>query len=550
MSGAQTSADCGCVGCTDPMATAAEIKSGLELGHEIDRFHGFDTADPGSLQPEEQLWVGGDPIGVNPPVFLEMAGARGAQGRLPGMFALRDQAAMPIRDDAHGIDLDLRDATTTLTFGPPDLSGAIFVSAGDTDDPTGLGGEGSGCNRNWNDRCSIYKIQLYRGTATVQMVLKYQTYSDGDGTAGYIQPAVSPSGRMLAVTRSGAPTKRHGRQIVVMDLDMGLMLDVEDGGPASSGTCPPQFPAWYGESYLLYNMGNAEPVVGDDGTETPNCGQASPKDQDQTLWLVGVSAGSSGPSVSYANTAMLGPGGRFELRYKPGSGSGTSEPAAFSDVDVKQPSNASIATVYDPNLASNQKAAAAGEDGNSGVHALITTMPAVYVEAFSGSTSIYGESADIHAAQHPDWSRSGDAILTHVHSPEEVYSDADGNEFDSRNEYVFGQDSHGWTTAAGGGAAFAHQTAESLLAGGFDSTCDSFSHKQGQFCLSDDYIVTGVFCMKGSSSTSGDGILSSRTYLINRGTGVYWDLTGLIEQAMGAEDGSMQSYTATCWRDG
>jgi len=286
--------------------------------------------------------------------------------------------------------------------------------------------------------------------------------------------------------------------------------------------------------------------VGDDGTETPNCGQASPKDQDQTIWLVGVSAGSSGPSVSHANTAVLGPGGHYELRYKPGSW--TREPAAFSDVDVKQPGNASIATVFDPNLASNQKAAGAGEDGNSGVHALVTTMPAMQVEAFRGSTSVY-ENKAINAAQHPDWSRSGDAILTHVHDPMETYTDGNKVFLDTRNEYVFGQDSHGWTTAAGGGAAFAHQTPESLLAGGFDSNCDSFSHKQGQFCLSDDYIVTGVFCMKGNSSTSGDGILSSRTYLINRGTGVYWDLTGLIEQAMGAEDGSMQSYTATCWRD-
>jgi len=319
--------------------------------------------------------------------------------------------------------------------------------------------------------------------------------------------------------------------IMVRDLTTGATLVVDRGGGAWG--CKPQFPAWFGDGILLYSKASAD-----------TCGEEDTSAQDQSVYLAVIGDDLGKPALLAGPTGWLGPEGMWTKRDTPVGPVETN----FGDLDVRQPWAVSLADLTEPIVATHGQTTGSGDQPSVRVHPLVPTGRWVETQEFTrGRTSVFGEPARITSPQHPGGSPDGVEILTHVHqTPEEDGDDGDDeNPYTMRNLYVYANDG-GWGRGAGAAApAFPHHLPDWFESTGlFDAACRQYSHKQQQFCATSEWVVTGVFCKPGGVG-AGEGVLSSRTYLVNRSSGAYWDLTSTIQAALGSSERS--SYTSTCW---
>jgi len=539
---------CSCVGCVDPWASLEDIPSIRGVQGPKEPFPLF-GADGGGYADAAQ-WVGGDPIGVNEPAVLEMLAALGVQGRLVGMRGA-ERDAMPGSGESTTFDPDPDPNLPNVVWTPnvdipvPTIS-TEPTGLGDVDIYVSLGRAGS-CDRDHPAGCSLYRIHVHQANLTAhaasvlgptaaitvtKVVSSTTVAGTSDGTSvdvGAVQPAVSPSGRYLAYTLA---SDDHKTLIMVRDLTTGSTLEVDRGG--GPWGCKPQFPAWFGDGILLYSKATEDTCHGEDTSS-----------QDQSVYLAIVGDDFGQPALLAGPTGWLGPDGLWTKRDSPVGPVETN----FGDADVRQPWDVSLADLTQPIVATHGQRTGSGEQPSVRLHPLVPTGRRVETQEFSlGRTSVFGDPRDIQSPQHPAWSPDGDELVTHVHqAPEGDGRGVEADVYQMRNVYAFADDG-GWGRGTGTAApAFPHQLPDWFESTGlFDAACRQYSHKQQQFCGTPEWIVTGVFC-KDKDDGAGEGILTSRTYLVNRTTGDYWDLTATIAAAFGTSERS--SYTSTCWRD-
>ena len=77
--------------------------------------------------------------------------------------------------------------------------------------------------------------------------------------------------------------------------------------------------------------------------------------------------------------------------------------------------------------------------------------------------------------------------------------------------------------------------------------CTVLSYKYAQYCDSNDWIVTTLYCSKeGNASGRGAVIGASRVLLIGTKPVRYLDVTGMVEASQGVKAGTLSSFTGTC----
>ncbi len=361
----------------------------------------------------------------------------------------------------------------------------------------------SGCQPDSEGACDLVRVRIDLGSGTATKVASLiGNGAVGASGSGIAEPAVSPDGTRVAwLERGGTGVQLWAKAFT----ESGSHLVVKSGKEKNGGSgLKPEWPAWVSNDTLVFSSKTGS----EDGTEQ------------KTVFSVAVSD-------------LAKPG---EPKARAGSGvsgwSGVQDPAVFTGTSGTQmvtfgPVPGGSDEAYQLSLAPID---ASGK-------------PTAAPLAIASGKNAAGK--NIEGCHHPAWNASGDQILCMVHRPSEGVGG-----MSTKLLYTYARDAAGAWSLAGrafepvtpeaAGLSVASQLSES-------AGCTVLSYKYAQYCDSNDWIVTTLYCSKeGNASGRGAVIGASRVLLIGTKPVRYLDVTGMVEASQGVKAGTLSSFTGTC----
>ena len=487
--------------------------------------------------------IPGMPLGmVNPIELMEWSG-----GHTSTPLSLGEEAVEP-REESLGP----RPPTLThVPFNPgtprisdpgnplsDELFATIYLSAGEQ------------CS--WNEQlgCSIYRVTLK--LAEPPVVYSVELVKAADDYGGRVEPAISPDGSKLAYVRRGAPRADSSgdpiatdSRLYVRDLSSGALTRLSKGNndmaEADLTDGLPKWPAWFGDAFVLFSTQNRQ----DSDTS------------DFKRLMLGAAVLDDGVCLTTpGKRGLLGPGTSHPRR-------AGGVPTNFGDPDVREPSTVGLTDFFQMRVVTQGQS----QEGDELVPARPRVSPAVSLrsdvlteefelgQAFhykAGNWTSEDSKAKLTECHHGAWSPSGQEIMCHGHKDTTKYPGSLGS---VRMLYEYSQKSDGgWGNQTlvvdpldAGSLASALPAFEGLLNG-----AGVLSFKYGQYCLKGGWVICTVFAADDEKH-----VLESRVVVVRRNRQAFWDITTLVEEALGMSLGAMSGYTGSCstfttapiWRD-
>ena len=392
------------------------------------------------------------------------------------------------------------------------------------------------CDMDANEGCAIVRLRL-RWLGPFGLV-GLDVIQPADRYGGRVWPAISPDGTKLAyVRKGGSSSSRQDSRLYVRDLntfDLVKLATGHDVAVANAGR--PLFPAWFGDNYVLW-------------TASQNGSHADP---DESEWALFGAAVWFSPIGASSKVALMGP----DTSYPYANGVSSD----FSDPDVRRPGAVTlwdfakdrvVTHGSDISLEPAQRrpkpqvgpAIATGTGGN------VTTETFRLGDNAERTSSGWemGAGDRIVECHHPAFNPSGDRVMCHAHSKEVPFSDVvGGTPPTAKLSYVYEEGSAGdvWGNPVLPFDPGTPSRLEAALGAGMPaSDCGHvYSFKQAQFCGSDDYVITTIFCR----GTEDGPINHSRVVIARREPLKIWDVTALIEDLLGEAQGTLAAQSGTC----
>lgn len=359
------------------------------------------------------------------------------------------------------------------------------------------------CQPDSEGSCDLVKVRVALGSNTATKVSTVVAHGAvGASGSGIAEPAVSPNGTRVAwLERGGTGVQLWAKAFT----ESGAHLIVKSSkGKGGDPAIRPEWPEWLDEDTLLFSSKTGT----EDGKEQ------------KTIFAVEVAdLASPGDPVARAGAGVAG-------------WTGVQDPAVFRG------SSGSQLVAFGPVPGGSSEAyqlelAAVDSRGKP------LSSPLVV----AAGNNAAGKA--IEGCHHPAWNETGDRIMCMVHRPSETVGG-----MATKLLYTYVRDSAGkWAL---GGRAFeplAPADAKLAVASQLSASagCETLSYKYAQYCASNDYVVTTLYCSKGGKSSGrGAEIGASRVLLIRTNPVEYVDITGLVESDQGLAPGALSSFTGTC----